>query len=57
MKSRRRIAFLEAQDCADFLVQQADYSRDLRRAKWVSGSGLHGSNPDGPMSALGQKQT
>jgi hypothetical protein len=38
MKSRRRIAFLKAQDCADFLVEQVDYSRDLRSAKWVSGA-------------------
>jgi hypothetical protein len=30
----------------------ADYIRDLRPAKWGSGSGLHGSNPDLPMSAL-----
>src|SRR5262245_14125658 len=34
-----------------------DYSRDLRRAKWGSGAILHGSNPEPPMSALGQKQT
>jgi hypothetical protein len=29
----------------------------LRLAKWVSGVSLHGSNPEPPMSALGQKQT
>jgi hypothetical protein len=26
-------------------------------AKWVSGVSLQGSNPEPPMSALGQKQT
>src|SRR5262245_21738085 len=57
MKSRRRIAFLKAQDCADFRVQQADYSRDLRPVKWVSESGLRGINPEPVMSALGQKRT
>jgi hypothetical protein len=54
MKSRRRIAFLKAQDhanCIDY------YSRDLRPAKWDSGINLHGSNPALLMSALGQKQT
>ena len=30
---------------------------DLRLAKWVSGVGLQGGNPDLLMSALGQKQT
>src|SRR5215471_10645774 len=34
-----------------------DYSRDLRPAKWGSGAILHGSNPEPPMTALGQKQT
>ena len=34
-----------------------DYIRDLRLAKWGSGRGLHGSNPEPLMSALGQKQT
>jgi hypothetical protein len=29
----------------------------LQGAKWGSGVSLHGSNPDPPMSALGQKQT
>jgi len=29
----------------------------LRLAKWGSGVGLHGSNPEPLMSALGQKQT
>ena len=32
-----------------------DYIRDLRPAEW--GSGVHGSNPEPLMSALGQKQT
>src|SRR5262249_1878672 len=36
---------------------QADYSRDLHPAKWVSGNALHGNNPKPLMSALGQKQT
>ena len=35
----------------------ADYIRDLRQAKWGSGTNLHGGNPEPPMSALGQKQT
>jgi hypothetical protein len=34
-----------------------DYIRDLRLAKWVSGVSLLGSNPEPPMSALGQKRT
>ena len=54
MKSRRRIAFLKAQDhanCGD------DYSRDLRLAKWGSEVSLHGNNPVPLMSALGQKRT
>jgi hypothetical protein len=34
-----------------------DYIRDLRPAEWGSGVSLHGSNPEPPMSALGQKQT
>ena len=38
MKSRRRIAFLKAQDCVDFRVHLVDYSRDLRPAKWGLGS-------------------
>jgi hypothetical protein len=35
----------------------ADYNRNLRSAKRVSGVGLHGSNPEPLMSALGQKRT
>jgi hypothetical protein len=54
MKSRRRIAFLKAQDHANCID---DYSRDLRLAKWGSGVSVHGSNPEPLMSALGQKQT
>jgi hypothetical protein len=53
MKSRRRIAFLKAQDHASV----DDYSRDLRLAKWGSGVSLRGSNPKSLMSALGQKRT
>jgi hypothetical protein len=34
-----------------------DYIRDLRPAKWDLGVSLHGSNPEPPMSAMGQKQT
>src|SRR5262249_62386875 len=45
MKSRRRIAFSKAQDCADYRSREYDYSRDLRPAKWCSGVSLHGSNP------------
>jgi hypothetical protein len=50
MKSRRRIAFLKAWDHANCID---DYSRDLRLTKWGSGLGLHGSNPEPLMSALG----
>ena len=53
MKSRRRIACPEAQDYAN----NPDYIRDLPMAKWGSEGWLHSSNPDLPMSALGQKQT
>ena len=38
-------------------MERRNYSRDLRPAKWGSGVGLHGSNPEPLMSALGQKQT
>jgi hypothetical protein len=54
MKSRRRIACPEAQDHANCID---DYSRDLRLTKWGSGVSLQGSDPEPPMSALGQKQT
>jgi hypothetical protein len=33
MKSRRRIAFSKAHDCADYRLQERDYSRDLRLAE------------------------
>jgi hypothetical protein len=36
---------------------RTDYSRDWGLAEWGSGVSLHGSNPEPPMSALGQKQT
>jgi hypothetical protein len=48
MKSRRRIAFLKAQDYAKC---NDDYSRDLRLVKWGSGVILHGTNPEPVMSA------
>src|SRR5262249_26793405 len=54
MKSRRRIALPTAYDHAN---SAADYSRDLRSAKWGSGVSLRSSNPKPLMSALGQKQT
>jgi hypothetical protein len=54
MKSRRRIALPTAYDHAN---AAADYSRDLRSAKWGSGVSLRSSNPKPLMSALGQKQT
>jgi hypothetical protein len=38
MKSRRRITFSKAQDCADYRSDEYDYSRDLRSTKWGSGS-------------------
>jgi hypothetical protein len=54
MISRRRIAFLKAQDHANCID---DYSRDFRPAKWGSGVSLHGNNFEAPMSAFGQKRT
>jgi hypothetical protein len=53
MKSRRRTVSPETQDRANI----ADYIRDSRLVKWGSGISLHGSNPEPPMSALGQKRT
>jgi hypothetical protein len=35
----------------------ADYSSNLRQAKWVSGVRLHGGNRNALMFTLGQKQT
>jgi hypothetical protein len=56
IKSRRRIAFLKAQDCADWLItvqlQQGFVTDEIGGT--VS---LHSSNPGRSMSALGQKQT
>jgi hypothetical protein len=57
MKSRRRIAFSKAHECADYRLQGRDHSRDLPPAKWGSGVSLHGSSPKPPMSALGQQRT
>jgi hypothetical protein len=54
MKSRRRIACPEAQDHANSV---GDYSRDLRPAEWGSEGGLHGSNLELFMSAMGHKRT
>ena len=54
MKSRRRIALPTAYDHAN---AAADYSRDLRSAKWGPGVSLRSSNPKPLMSALGQKRT
>jgi hypothetical protein len=53
MNSRRRIAFTKA----GLRRIGRDYSRDLPPAEWGSGISLHGSNPEPPMSALGQKRT
>jgi hypothetical protein len=54
MKSRRRIAFSKAQDCAD-------YRSRLHQGFVASEIGfngrMHGSNPEPLMSALGQMQT
>jgi hypothetical protein len=44
MKSRRRIAFLKAQDYAN---GSGDYSRDLRPAKWGPTVILRGNNSQG----------
>jgi hypothetical protein len=38
-------------------LRGADYSRELRLAKWGSGVSLHGSNCEARMSALGQRRT
>jgi hypothetical protein len=54
MKSRRRIAFSKAQDHANTV---ADYSKDLRSAKWVQQSICAAKKPELPMSALGHKRT
>jgi hypothetical protein len=51
MKSRRRIAFLKAQDHANSV---ADYSRVLRPAEWGSRLLVQSKNPKSHMSALGQ---
>jgi hypothetical protein len=47
MKSRRRIAFPEAKDCAGSF----DYSRNLRPPEWGSAVTLQGSNLQHLMSA------
>ena len=55
MKSRRRIAFSKAQDCADLRLQlQQGFATDEMGFR---GQVVHGSNSEPPMSALGQKQT
>jgi hypothetical protein len=51
MKSRRRIAFPEAQDYADYGFITAGISDRGLRVQ------LHGNNPEPLMSALGQKRT
>jgi hypothetical protein len=50
MKSRRRIAFLKAQDHANSV---ADYSKVLRPAEWGSRLLVQSKNPKSHMSALG----
>jgi hypothetical protein len=45
MKSRRRIAFSKAHECADYRLQGCDYSKDLRPAKWGPTVILRGNNP------------
>jgi hypothetical protein len=40
-----------------FAPNDANYSRDRPLMKWGLGNSLHGSNPEPPMSALGQKRT
>jgi hypothetical protein len=54
MKSRRRIAFLKAQDRANSV---SNYSRDLRQVEWGLENTLRSSNSGDRMSATGQKQT
>jgi hypothetical protein len=46
MKSRRRIAFPKAQDCADFRLRRDNYSRDLRSVEGTLEGPLRGTNPE-----------
>jgi hypothetical protein len=39
------------------IALEQNYSRDLLPAVWGSGISSHHSNPEPPMSALGQKRT
>jgi uncharacterized protein (DUF2384 family) len=48
---------LERRRIAQRRFSKWDYSRVLRLAEWGSGVSLHGSNPELPMSALGQQRT
>jgi hypothetical protein len=56
MKSRRRIAFSKALDCADYRSQRI-LQQGFATDEMVSGASLQGSNPEPLMSALGQKRT
>jgi len=57
MKSRRRIAFPKAQNCADSGLERCNYITDQRPEEWGSEVTLQGSNLSRPISAVGQKQT
>jgi hypothetical protein len=56
-KSRRRIAFPKAQDCADYCSPRIGLQQGFATGETGFQGQLHGSNPELPMSALGQKRT
>src|SRR6516165_5796432 len=56
MKSRRRIAFSKALDCADYRSQRI-LQQGFAVMKWVLGVRSQGTNNEPLMSALGQKET
>jgi hypothetical protein len=56
MKSRRRIAFSKALDCADYRSQRI-LQQGFAVMKWVLGVRSQGTNSEPLMSPLGQKQT
>jgi hypothetical protein len=57
IKSRRRIAFLKAQDCADYCSQRIRLQQGFATSEMGFGVCLHSSNLEPLMSALGQKRT
>jgi hypothetical protein len=55
--ARKRFDEIASSHSADFRLQQYNYSRDLRPAKWGSGVSVQGSNSESLMSASGHKRT